>query len=99
MKYVCVWLGEGWGRGLDLGVTNPVGTEGVWGLGFGGVGESAGVPGLGGWGGVISVCVVVWILCLCRWRTRYLYIVLDGYLRILSAHSIHSSHPTRHTRP
>ena len=55
MKYVrcvCVWLGTAWVityiilgewmRGLGLGVTNPVGTGGVWDVflcfGYGGVG-------------------------------------------------------------
>ena len=38
--------------------------------------------GLGGCGGVMSVCV--------DGRSRYLYIVLGGFLRILGAPSVHS---------
>ena len=33
VKCVCVWFGAGcWVRGLDLGITNPVGTRGVGGV-------------------------------------------------------------------
>ena len=42
---------------------------------------------LEGWGGVMSVCVR--ILCVYG-RSRYLYTVLGGYLRILGAPSVQS---------
>ena len=90
-------------RGLGLDFTNPVGTQGecwtcvcvlvvggVWvvyvGRGVGGLG-----PGSGGVGWVLlSVCEVrVWILCV-DGRSRYLCIVLGGYLRILGAPSVQS---------
>ena len=45
---------------------------------------------LEGWGGLMSVCIVsLDYLCRCQpVRSRYLYIVLGGYLRILGAPSI-----------
>ena len=36
----------------------------------------------------------VWILCV-DGRSRYLYIVLGGYLRILGAHSVQNSNDSR----
>ena len=78
--------GEGseWMRALGLGFTNTAGTGGVLDvcLCFGGVGgERVGGldQGLEGWGGVMSVCV--WIICV-DGRSRYMCIVLGGYLRI-----------------
>ena len=67
--------------------TNPVGTGGVLDVcfGCGGVGGEwvGGLDqGLEGWG-------YVWILCV-DGRSRYLYIVLGGYLRIISALSAQS---------
>ena len=56
-------------------------------FGCGGVGGVGGewfgslCYGLGRWGGVMSVCVVVWIFCV-DGRSRYLYIVIGGYMRI-----------------
>ena len=45
---------------------------------------------LGGWGVVICVCVLrVWIICV-DGKSRYLYIVLGGFLRILCAPSVQS---------
>ena len=73
MTCVCVWLGAGvggvggeWVIGLSLGFTNSGGTWGKWDMclcfgcgGVGGVGgEWVGCLGLGGWGHVMSVCVV-----------------------------------------
>ena len=58
----------GWVTGLDVGFTNSGGTWGKWDMclcfGCGGVGGVGGDwvsglgQGLGGWGGVMSVCVV-----------------------------------------
>ena len=82
---MCMCLGSGrvgdeWMRELCLGITNPVGTKGVWdvclyfgcdggGCVGGGWGES--VVGLnmdlGGWGCVLYVCVVS-LDYLCRWQ-------------------------------
>ena len=53
------------------------GVGGVGGEWLGGLGQ-----GLGGWGGVMSVCVDS--------RSRYLYIVLGSFLRILGAPSVQS---------
>ena len=74
MTCVCVWLGRGgrcwgeWVTGLGVGFTNSEGRVGymsVFGCGsVGGVGGEwvGGLgQGLGGWGGVMYVCV--WILC------------------------------------
>ena len=70
MCVICVWGGMGgvgseWVRGLGVGFTNPVGTEGVWDMclnlgcsGVGGVGVSGLVHCVGSWGGDLSVCVV-----------------------------------------
>ena len=70
VTWVCVWLGAGgvggeWVTGLGLGFNNSGGTWGKWDMclcfGCGGVGgEWVGglVQGLGGWGSVMSVCVV-----------------------------------------
>ena len=55
------------------------GAGGEW---VGGLGQ-----GLGGWGGVMYVCVVS--LCV-DGRSRYLYIVLGGVLCILGAPSVQS---------
>ena len=73
-----------WMRGLGLGFTNPVGIGGVLNVclcfGCGGVGGVGGElvgrldQGLEGW-------CYVWILCV-DGRSRYLCIVLGGYLRI-----------------
>ena len=81
VRCVCVWLGAAWVdrgewmRGLGLGFTNPVGTGVVLDvcLCFGG----GGVGGEWVWGfdqGLEWCCV--------DGRSRYLCIVLDGYLRI-----------------
>ena len=58
-------------RGLGLGFTNAVGTGGKWYmcLGCGGVGEWVVYLGLGGWAGVMSVCVVS-MDCLWRWQVQ-----------------------------
>ena len=47
--------------------------------------------GPGSWrmGGVMYVCVVS-LESLCRGRSRYLYMVLGGFLRILGAPSVQS---------
>ena len=86
-------------RGLGLGFANPGGTWGKWDMclcfacgGVGGVGGEW-VRGLGqslgGWV-VVCLCVLrVWIICV-DGRSRYLYIVLCGYLRILGAPSVQS---------
>ena len=91
-------VGE-WVRGLGLGFTNPGGTGGseICVLCFGCGGVSA-VRGIGWevwarvWEGVVvlSLCLLcVWIICV-DGRSRYLYIVLGGYLRILGALSVKS---------
>ena len=82
--------GEGgeWMRRLGLGFTNPVGTGGVLDVclcfGCGGVGGER-VGGLDQgrerWGGLCLCEVRVWILCV-DGRSRYLCIVLGGYLHI-----------------
>ena len=79
-------------RGLGLGLTNPVGTGGVLEvcrcLGCGGVGGKwVGVWKSGGVGSLCELCV--WIICV-DGRSRYVYIVLGGYLRILGAPSFQS---------
>ena len=56
-------VGVEWVRGLGLGFTNPGGTWGKWDMcpcfGCGGVGGGGGFgQGMGGWGGVMCVCVV-----------------------------------------
>ena len=56
----CGWRGGEWMRGLGLGFTNPVGTEGMLDvcLGYGGVGGEwvGGLDqGLERWGGVMYV--------------------------------------------
>ena len=54
-------VGGEWVTGLGLGFTNSGGTWGKWGFGCGGVVGAwvdGLVQGLGGWGDVISVCVV-----------------------------------------
>ena len=92
--------GEGaeWMRGLGLGFTNPVGTWRMLDvclcLGCGGVGGVGGkwvggvAEGLGGGGVVVCLCeLCVRILCV-DGRSRYLYMVLGGYLRILGAPSV-----------
>ena len=76
--------GEGgeWMRELGLGFANPLGTGGVLDMCFG----CGGVGGVGGeWvGGLdrgrVGWCYV-WILCV-DGRSRYLCIVLGGYLHI-----------------
>ena len=92
VRCVCVWLGIGGEcmRGLGYGLTNPVGTGIVLYvclfLGFGGVG---GVCGVGvkiesvRVGGVMSVWVVSLDFLCVDGKSRYLYIVINGYLRIL----------------
>ena len=82
MYGMCMCLAQGgvggeWVTGLGLGFTNSGGTWGKWGLCFGcaGVGGVGGewVGGLGqslgGWGGVIYVCVVS-LDYLCRWQLQ-----------------------------
>ena len=74
-------------RGLGLGFANPGGTWGKWDVclcfGCGGVG------GVGGeFGHSLGGCYV-WIICV-DGRSRYLYTVLGGYLRILGAPSVQS---------
>ena len=104
MEYVkCVCFARGgvvgvwgdWLRGLRLDFTDPVVTgecETCVNLSYGGVGGS-------GWlactmvcdgGVVLCLCVLsVWIHCVYG-RSRYLYIVLVGSLRILVARSVQS---------
>ena len=91
VKCVCVWLGGGvggiggeWVTGLGLGFTNSVGyvfwlwwCEWCWGRVGGRLGS-----------GMVGCCYVC-ILCV-DGRSRYLYIVLGGFLRILGAHSVQS---------
>ena len=100
---VCVWLRAGCvgGSGLGLGFTNPGGTGGKWDIclcfgcrGVGGVGGGVGGrlgPGMGGGGGGVKSMFVVSAFFCVDGRSRYLYIVLGGYLRILGAHSVQSS--------
>ena len=85
-------VGGEWVTGLGLGFTNSGSTWGKWdmclcfGCGcVGGVGREwvGGLgQGLGGWGGVMSLCV--------DGRSRYQYIVLVGFLHILGAPSVQS---------
>ena len=95
VKCVCVdsdW-GE-WVRGLGLGFTNHVGKGEVWDvcLGCGGLGDWW-VALLRVWEGVVVLC-----LCVCcesglfcvDGRSRYLCIVLGGYLHVLCAPSVQS---------
>ena len=93
---VCVWLGVVWVerrgewiRGLGLGFTNPVGTGRVlsvlwlWWCRGGGSEEWVGAW-TRVWSGGVVFClyeVRVWILCV-DGRSRYLCIVLGGYLHI-----------------
>ena len=98
MRLGCGGVGEEWGecmRGLGVGFINPVGTGGVLDgclcLDCGGVGSVAG-EGLGPGSGGVALCLyelLVWILCI-DGRSRYLYIVLGRYLRIIGAHSVQS---------
>ena len=86
-----------WMRGLGLGVANPVGTRWVLDVclclpcnGVGGVGGEW----VGAWtrsgGVVLCLCELwVWIHCV-DGRSRYLDIVLGGYLCILGAPSVQS---------
>ena len=76
---------RGWVTGLGLCFINSGGTWGSaicveW---LGRLGH-----GLGGWGGVLSVCVVS--LNSVDGRSRYLYFVLGGYMHILGAPSVQS---------
>ena len=91
--------GGEWVTGLGLGFTNSGGTWGKWDMclcfscgGEGGVGESGWAAWSMVWeGGVVCLCVLgVWILCV-DGRSRYLYIVLGGFLCILGAPSVQSS--------
>ena len=86
-------------RGLGLGFTHPGGTGGKWDMclslvcrGVAGVGGEwvGGLgQGLGGWS-VLCLCMLwVWILYV-NGRSRYLYIVLGGFLCILGAPSVQS---------
>ena len=46
--------------------------------------------GLGGWDGIMAVCVLS-LNCVCVYgRSRYMYIVIGGNLRILGAPSVQS---------
>ena len=71
----CGWRGGEWIRGLGLGFTNPVGTEGVLdvclGFGCGGVGV-VGVEWVGGLDqGLEGWCYVcVSLDSLCRWQVQ-----------------------------
>ena len=101
--YMCICLprggvggvGDEWVTGLGLGFTNSGGTWGKWDMclcfGCGGVGCIGGewVGGLvqGGWGVVMSVCVVRLDI---DGRSMYLHIVLGGFLPILCAPSVQS---------
>ena len=74
---------------MCLGFTNPVGTGGVLDVclcfGCGGVGGEWAWTRVGSGGVVLCLCEVgVWILCV-DGRSRYLCIVLGGYLHILGA--------------
>ena len=74
------WRWGEWMRGLDLGFAIPVRTGGVldvcglrWGVGKGAWTKV--------WWVVLCLCEMwVWILCV-DGRSRYLFIVLGGYLR------------------
>ena len=60
--------------------------------GVGGVGGSYCVAWAWIWQGRVMLCLSalrVWIICV-DGRNRYMYIVLDGYLRILGAPSVKS---------
>ena len=87
-------VGDEWVRRLCLGFTNPGGTWGKWDVclcfGCGGVG---GVEG-SGWafwdrvweGGMVLCLCALWVCVLCvDGRSKYMYSVLSGYLRILGA--------------
>ena len=92
VRCVCVWLGAAWVvRGLGLDFINPGGTGGLFDvcLCFG-CGDVGGVGGewVGAltrvWKGVVVLCLCeepVCIICV-DGRSRYLCIVLGGYLRI-----------------
>ena len=76
-------VGGEWVTGLGLGFTNSGGTWGEWDMclcfGCGGVGrEGVGglCQGLGGWGGVLSVCVIS-LDYLCVFFHSSTYISLD----------------------
>ena len=57
------------------------------------------VQGLGGWGGVMSVCVLS-LDSLSRWQVQVsVYIVLGGFLRILGAPSVQPVAPYRYLLP
>ena len=65
-----------WVTGLGLGFTNSGGTWGKWDMclrfgcsGVGGEWVGGLGQGLGGWGGVMSVCVVS-LDSLCRWQVQ-----------------------------
>ena len=84
-------------RGLRLGFTNPVGTEGVRDVclwlgccGVGGVEGSRLVP----WSMIWEGGIVLYMCCesgFCVYgRSRYLSIVLIGYLHILGTPSVQS---------
>ena len=83
-------------RALGLGFTNHVGTAGVLGvclcLGYGGV-SGVGGEWIGGLDQGLDGCYIC-VRCesgLCvDDRSRYLHIVLGGYLRILGAPSVQS---------
>ena len=91
------FVGGEWVTGLGLGFTNSGETWEKWDMclcfGCGGVGGVGGElvgslgQGLWGWGGVMSVCVVRWIICV-DGRSRYMHIVLGAFLRILCAPSV-----------
>ena len=92
-------VGGEWMTGFDLGFTNFGGTWGKWDMclwfgcgGVGGVGGEWWATWARDWEGgvVLCLCVLgVWIICV-DGRSRYLYIVLVGFLRILGAPSVHS---------
>ena len=106
VRCVCVWLGRrGWRGGewmrlLGLGFNNPVRTGGgldVWLCYL----RCSGMGGIGGewveawtrvWMGGVVLCLCemwVWILCV-DGRSRYMFIVIGGYLRIWGAPSVQS---------
>ena len=92
-------VGGEWVTGLGLGFTNSEGTWGKWdmclcfGCGcVGGVGESRWAAWANVWEGGVVLCLcvlLVWILYV-DGRSRYLYIVLGGFLLILGAPSVQS---------
>ena len=82
------WRGGEWMRELGLGATNHVRTRGVLEVCLClGCSDVVGVGGEWIWKGGVVLCLCeLWVRIICvDGRSRYLYIVLGGYLRILCA--------------